>query len=96
MDSKWVEVGALWIKEKEGGKQYLSGKLKVALPLGTALVIAKNEYKKTENQPDYRISAVFSEELPPYDPEGPKKVIAAVQAPIPPIAQTTWEDDVPF
>lgn len=95
MDSKFVEVGALWIREKNG-KQYLSGKLKVALAANSPLIIFKNDYKNKENQPDYKVSGLPTEEIPPYNPEGPKKVIAAVQGQVTEAMKPGWEDDVPF
>lgn len=97
--SDFTEVGALWVKEKNG-KQFLSGKTKVALPAGISINIFKNNFKvEGDTKPDYTISARTSDVLgaaPAYNPEGPKKVIAAIQAPVQPVAPPSWDGDIPF
>lgn len=45
------EIGALWIKKSAGGKAYLSGKIE---GIGY-VVVFKNNNKKNDKQPDYRI-----------------------------------------
>lgn len=44
------EIGALWLKEKNG-KKYLTGKID---GIGQ-IVVFKNDRKNSEKQPDYRI-----------------------------------------
>lgn len=43
------EIGALWLKERDG-KKWLSGKID-----GKSVVVFRNERKNSEKQPDYRV-----------------------------------------
>lgn len=43
------EIGALWLKERDG-KKWLSGKIN-----GQSVVVFRNERKNSEKQPDYRV-----------------------------------------
>lgn len=58
------EIGALWLKQSKKGTKYLSGTVN-----GQAIVIFRNQNKRSEKAPDYRI--LKSEPLPAKrDPEG--------------------------
>lgn len=58
------EIGALWIKESAGGKAYLSGKIE---GIGY-VVVFKNNNKKSDKQPDYRILKSKPREEQPSEP----------------------------
>jgi len=50
MSEKKESVGAIWIKTAKSGKEYFS------ISIGEARYVGfLNEYKKAENQPDYKI-----------------------------------------
>ena len=48
------ELGALWLKEGKNGT-YMSGKLTTPGGEEVQVVVFKNNYKKEEKHPDYRI-----------------------------------------
>lgn len=47
------DIGALWINEGEKGK-FLAGKITID-GVTTSIIVFKNDYKKADNHPDYRI-----------------------------------------
>jgi uncharacterized protein (DUF736 family) len=50
-------IGALWKRESEKGKTYLSGVLDMGAFGEVRVSIFKNDRKEKENQPDYRLPA---------------------------------------
>lgn len=55
MPEREDELGALWLKDSQAGKKYMSGKITVAGET-VPVVVFKNDYKKEgERTPDYRI-----------------------------------------
>ena len=48
------ELGALWLKDGKNGK-YMSGKLTTPGGEEVQIVVFRNNYKKEEKHPDYRI-----------------------------------------
>jgi len=46
-------IGALWINEGKGGK-FMAGKITID-DVTTSIIVFKNDYKKADNHPDYRI-----------------------------------------
>jgi len=79
------EVGALWTRETKNGTEYFAGVVRVN-GAEQKVVVFKNNYKKTEKQPDYNILAKS---------EGGQSSGSAheqkVQA-----AEDVFGDDVPF
>jgi len=49
------DIGALWKKESRDGQKYLSGVVKLEDGTTVRIVVFSNRYKKSENQPDFRI-----------------------------------------
>ena len=47
------DIGALWINEGKAGK-FLAGNITID-GVTTSIVVFKNDYKKADNHPDYRI-----------------------------------------
>ena len=58
-------IGALWINEGEKGK-FLAGKVTID-GITTSILVFKNDYKKSDSHPDYRIflSNKPAGEIPP-------------------------------
>lgn len=56
------KIGALWLKQSQDGKQFLSGVIQ-DLSGDINIAIFKNDRKEAENQPDYNI--VLSEKPKP-------------------------------
>jgi uncharacterized protein (DUF736 family) len=54
MPNREDELGALWLKEGKNGT-YMSGKLTTPGGEEVQVVVFKNNYKKEEKHPDYRI-----------------------------------------
>lgn len=48
------KIGALWLKQSQDGKQFLSGVIQ-DLSGDINIAIFKNDRKEAENQPDYNI-----------------------------------------
>ena len=65
-------IGALWLKEKNG-KKFMSGMIeedKIVFAEGKAgILMYKNDYKKEERHPDYKIFQIVEEEQAPRQPE---------------------------
>jgi uncharacterized protein (DUF736 family) len=56
---KQKSIGALWVRESKG-KKYLTGNIETNALIDTGeskvkLVVFKNDYKKEDRHPDYRI-----------------------------------------
>lgn len=47
---KMIQISGLWLNETKDGKKYMSGYMGEA-----KILIFRNEYKESENQPDYRM-----------------------------------------
>ena len=47
-------IGALWENEGKDGRKFYAGKITLG-GVETAIVVFKNDYKKADNHPDYRI-----------------------------------------
>lgn len=71
----YEEVGAGWIKTTKKGTRYISIKLKANLDSGEFLSLWKNEEKRTDKSPDYRLTVnsdkpkTQREESPTNDPD---------------------------
>lgn len=50
MNDQKKSIGALWTRISKSGTEYLSGTIN-----GVKVVVYKNNYKKEEKQPDFRI-----------------------------------------
>lgn len=48
------DAGALWLKTSKQGNKFMSGVVEIG-GVKTDIVVFKNNYKKQENHPDYRI-----------------------------------------
>ena len=79
-------IGALWKRQTQDGKTYLTGVLN---DLGGDIQIAvfTNDRKEKENHPDYRI--VLSEKRTQQEPQGTARMTA-------PQAEEINIDDIPF
>jgi len=51
-ESKGIDIGGLWINESKAGKKYMSGPFSG----GSTICVFKNENKKSEKAPDYRLT----------------------------------------
>ena len=49
-ENNLVEIFALWKNTSKSGETYLSGKMG-----NSRVLVLKNNYKETDNQPDYRV-----------------------------------------
>jgi uncharacterized protein (DUF736 family) len=56
------KIGALWLRQSQDGKQFLSGVIQ-DLSGDINIAVFKNDRKEAENQPDYNI--VLSEKSKP-------------------------------
>lgn len=102
--SDLTELGALWLKKSNNGTSYLRGK--VSNPDKTIsydVMIFKNEYKNSDNQPDYRIYTDLkksSTATPTSNgsASGVKPKLAAQKpAPSPPVeVDETSDEEIPF
>lgn len=74
------DCGALWLNTAKSGTKYMSGVVEID-GVKHKIVVFKNNYKKDEKQPDYRIF-----------PSEPREGVASEA----PIHAEKFEDDVPF
>ena len=54
MSDKPKSIGALWVNESKNNKKYMAGQIEIDGKT-TKIIVFKNNYKETDNQPDYRI-----------------------------------------
>lgn len=48
-------IGAVWVGTTKSGKKKLSLKFEEAIPAGVYVTALFNDYKTSENQPDYKV-----------------------------------------
>ncbi len=82
--SNWISIGAMWVNEERGyglafGDDHVTNQLKLS-QLSSIVKIFKNDYKKEDRHPDYRLfvhrdelvklGVVFDEANEPKQSEG--------------------------
>lgn len=86
MEDKKQDAGALWVKESKAGNKFMSGVVEID-GVKTEIVVFKNNFKKADNHPDYRIYLSEKREKKPYVQPG---------SPADDHANGKFEDDIPF
>jgi uncharacterized protein (DUF736 family) len=94
----YAEVGAAWIKERNGAK-YLSvsienpGDLPVNADGKASLTLLRNRFKERDNQPDYKVSCKVDM---PDTPKQPSKSTAPARPSAKPQHEPMRDEDIPF